>query len=57
MKSLLRRVSVRSVPVSDKCAASVQPSVLVANDGDVLERTKGIKGRENVLFVEILGDL
>jgi hypothetical protein len=57
VERLLCSLCVIQVPVGDKGAASVQASVFVADNGDILERPKSIKNRKNLFFVQRLGYL
>jgi hypothetical protein len=57
VERLLCSLCVIQVPVGDKGEASVQASVFVADNGDILERPKSIKNRKNLFFVQHLGYL
>jgi hypothetical protein len=57
VQRFLRRERVGNAPVRNKGAAPVHARVLVSDNGDILERTVLVKGREYVLLHEILGDL
>ena len=57
MESLLSLFGIACRPIGDKGATPVQLCVLVANNRDVLQGTKAVKGREDILFVHRLGNL
>lgn len=51
MQGFLRLFGVFGRPVGDKGAPSMQLGMFVTNDRDVFERSKRVKGREDVFFV------
>lgn len=44
-------------PERDKGATAVHARVLVANNGNILQGTKAVKGGEDLFFIHVFGDL
>lgn len=57
VESLLRLSRITRRVIGYKGATPMQLCVLVANDGDIFERSEAVEGRKNVLFIHGLGNL
>jgi hypothetical protein len=57
VQGLPRAFGIDWVPICNKGTATMDTGVLVTDHGDVLQRSIGIKGGEDVLFIHGFGDL
>jgi hypothetical protein len=57
VERFLGTIGVGARPVRDERTSTMQSCVLITNDSDIFQWSKGVKGRKKVLFIQGLGDL
>lgn len=57
MERFLGTIGVDARPVCDERTSTMQSCVLIPNDSNIFQWSKGVEGRKKVLFIQGLGDL